>query len=150
MTPNAVALLAWVWALPQHPFAQRRINTAVAIAVAADETDCPRFWAAILDTWAAEETRYSDDPNISGGCPGVPIGTFCEGRYVGPFMIQRALVTERTLAAEARLAIALFRESARECPAFPFGLFSGVGCKRSALVDGRIDLVMREMAWVQR
>lgn len=148
MTPAAVELLAWLWTRPPLS-SPRRVNTAIAIAEAASETESPQWFAAVLDVWAAGESRYSDDAAISGGCAGVAIGTPCSGgMYVGPWMVQRALVpSHATLVDEARIVIGLFRESARECAAWPFGLYSGFGCHQAALVDARVLLVVRELAF---
>lgn len=49
MTPACVALLASLWATPSS--IPRTVNTAIAIAEAASETDSPKYYVAILDVW---------------------------------------------------------------------------------------------------
>jgi len=100
--------------------------------------------------WGAYESGNGPS-TIAGGCPGVPVGTPCRrdqgARYCSPWMILCSRVpTSATLLDQARIAIAIFKESALACPDFPFGQYSGFGCHRSTLVDLRVAAIRREAA----
>lgn len=128
----------------------RHVPTAHAIVAASLDTDDPKRWAAILDVWGAYESGNAD-ADAAGGCPGVPIGTLCKrsqgARYCGPWMVSCDRVPiGATLVDHARIAIQRFKESARYCPAFPFGIYSGVGCHAWSVVDLRVDVIRREMS----
>jgi hypothetical protein len=150
-------IFMWLLALPSlldgydhgAPIRRHEVN-ALAIANATVETDSPKFWAAVLDVWSAYESG-NGDARVAGGCPGVPIGTTCRrdqgARYCSPWMIACARVpSSATLLDEARIAIAVFKESASVCPDFPFGQYAGVGCHRWSVVDLRVAAIRREHA----
>lgn len=154
---SAVDLFRWLMALAPcldgytHglPIA-RRVPNAQAIARQSVTTEDPKRWAALLDVWGAYESGNAD-ASAAGGCPGVPIGTLCKrehgARYCSPWMISCERVpVGSTLDDEARIAIAVFRESAAACPSHPFGFYAGVGCHAWRVVDLRVDLIRRELS----
>ena len=151
----AARLLVWLMALPvlhdgHGADIPRPEREALVIANAAAETEQPQFWAGILDVFAAYESGYGP-ATIAGGCPGVPVGVPCKreqgARYCGAWMTEcRRVPHGATLLDEARVAIAMMRESFSACPEHPFGQFAGVGCRAHPLTDFRAAAVRREMA----
>ena len=148
----AAALVAWLIAQPvlldgHGAPIPRRAEVVDAIAVAAAETCSPKWWAALLDVWAAYESGYRD---IGGGCDGVAIGTACDrarAKYVSPWMLSRGRVPrDATIVDEARVAIAMFRESFAACPAHPYSFFAAGDCREHRVVDFRLQFVRRELA----
>lgn len=152
---NAAILCQWLLALAPlldgytHGLPIRRKPALmIVIADVANRTPNPKWWAGVLDVWAAHETGYGD-ADAAGGCPNVPIGTLCKrsegAKYCTPWMIECARVpVNATLHEMAEIALKYFGQSQRACPQFPFSMYSGFGCARAKLVDARMNEVSRE------
>lgn len=125
----------------------RRADVIEAIGGASAETEDPKRFAVYLDVTAAFETGYRD---IGGGCPGTPIGVACDrarARYVSPWMLSAGRVRRgATLLDEARVAIAMMRESFVACPAQPWSFFASGDCAPHAVVDFRLRFIRAELA----
>ena len=154
---TAATLIRWLLAMPllldgyTHgaPIPRHERNVFAIANVVVGESD-PKFWAVVLDVWGAYESG-NGDANIAGGCPGVRVGTPCRrdqgAHYCGPWMVECSRVPRgATLVDEARIAIREFKASALACPEFPFGVYSGVGCRRWSVVDLRLAAIRREHA----
>lgn len=153
---NTPTLLAWLLALPPvldgagHPIPRPRQAAEVIATVASSEADA-LFVAAALDTFAALESGYH--PKAAGDCPGMRAGDpHCSralgARSCGAWQTPCGRTPEDP-SAQARLWVAILRQSQRACPRWPLAMLGtgrcvGWGDKRQRIIDAALMVPVKE------
>lgn len=143
-------LLAWLLALPPvldgagHAIPRPAAAARVIADVAAVEPDA-LFVAAALDTFAAMESGYH--PKVAGDCPGMRAGDPHCTRELGAKSVGAwqtpAAITPNDPAAQARLWVAILRQSQKACPAYPLAMLGTGRCiawgdRRQRVIDAAL------------